>query len=38
MCGMNRVDFIFAAGKAGIPVADLDGAVLAEELGGSRSS
>ena len=24
LCGMGRVDFLFAAGKAGVPVADLD--------------
>lgn len=38
MCGMNRVDFLFEAGRNGVPVADLDGEELSRELaaGGGR--
>jgi hypothetical protein len=32
MCGLNRVDFLVAAGQAGVPVADLDGDELKREL------
>jgi predicted HTH domain antitoxin len=32
MCGMNRVDFLLELGRLGIPVADLSGAELQEEL------
>ena len=32
MCGMNRVDFLFEAGRQGVPVADLDGEELAREV------
>ena len=32
MADMNRVEFLFAAGRAQIPVAELDGAELAEEI------
>jgi predicted HTH domain antitoxin len=32
MCNLNRVDFLVAAGKAGVPVADLDGEELSEEI------
>jgi predicted HTH domain antitoxin len=32
MCGMNRVDFLLELGRMGIPVADLSGAELQEEL------
>jgi hypothetical protein len=32
MCGVNRVDFLVAAGKAGVPAADLDGEELAQEI------
>jgi len=33
MCGMNRVDFLFDAGRQGVSVADLDGDELDRELG-----
>jgi predicted HTH domain antitoxin len=33
MCGMNRVDFLLAAGREGVPVEDLDGAELDREIG-----
>ena len=33
MCGMNRVDFLFEAGRQGVSVADLDGDELKRELG-----
>jgi hypothetical protein len=33
MCGMNRVDFLFEAGRQGVSVADLDGDELDRELG-----
>lgn len=32
MCNLNRVDFLVAASQAGVPVADLDGDELAEEI------
>jgi predicted HTH domain antitoxin len=32
MCGMNRVDFLVAASRAGAPVADLDGEELKQEI------
>ena len=32
MCGMNRVDFLYEAGRLGVPVADLDGDELDREL------
>jgi predicted HTH domain antitoxin len=32
LCGLPRVDFLFAAGRAGIPVADLDAAELDREF------
>jgi predicted HTH domain antitoxin len=32
MCGMNRVDFLVEAGRAGVAVADLDGQELAGEI------
>jgi predicted HTH domain antitoxin len=38
MCGMNRVDFLLAAGRAGVPVADLDGDELAEEIRNAPNS
>jgi predicted HTH domain antitoxin len=33
ICGMNRVDFLFAIGRLGIPVVDLDDHELENELG-----
>ena len=36
MCGLNRVDFLLAAGREGVPVADLDGAELEREVGAAR--
>ena len=33
MCGMNRVDFLFEAGRQGVSVADLDWDELKRELG-----
>jgi len=32
LCGLPRVDFLFAAGRAGVPVADLDAAELDREF------
>ena len=32
MCGLNRVDFLFEAGRQGVDVADLDGDELKQEL------
>jgi len=32
MCALNRVDFLFEAGRHGMPVADLDGDELRREL------
>jgi predicted HTH domain antitoxin len=32
MCGMNRVDFLVEASRAGVAVADLDGQELAGEI------
>ena len=32
MCGMNRVDFLFEAGRCGVVAADLDGDELKGEL------
>ena len=32
ICGMHRVDFIFAVGKMGIPVVQLDEEELAREF------
>jgi len=32
LCGMTRVDFLLLAGKAGIPVLDLDGEELDREF------
>jgi predicted HTH domain antitoxin len=32
MCQMNRVDFLLAAGREGVTVADLDGEELEHEL------
>jgi predicted HTH domain antitoxin len=32
MCGINRVDFLLELGRMGIPVADLTGSELEEEL------
>lgn len=32
MCGMNRVDFLFEAGRHGVVAADLDGDELKREL------
>jgi len=34
LCGLPRVDFLFAAGRAGVPVADLDAAELDREFSG----
>ncbi len=36
MCGLNRVDFLLAAGREGVPVADLDGDELDREVGVAR--
>ena len=36
MCGLNRVDFLLAAGREGVPVADLDGDELDREVGAAR--
>jgi len=33
MCGLNRVDFLFEAGRNGVPAADLDGDELSREMG-----
>ena len=32
MCGLNRVDFLVAASRAGVAVADLDGDELVQEI------
>ena len=32
LCGLPRVDFLFAASRAGVPVADLDAAELDREF------
>jgi predicted HTH domain antitoxin len=32
LCGIPRVDFLFAAGREGIPVADLDAGELEREF------
>jgi predicted HTH domain antitoxin len=32
MCGLNRVDFLVAASRAGVAVADLDGDELRQEI------
>ncbi|HEY0780891.1 MAG TPA: UPF0175 family protein [Thermoanaerobaculia bacterium] len=32
MCAMNRVDFLFLAGRSGVPVADLDEAEREREF------
>lgn len=32
MCSMNRVDFLLQAGRAGIPVSDLNETELAQEI------
>lgn len=32
LCGLPRVDFLFAAGRAGVPAADLDAAELDREF------
>jgi predicted HTH domain antitoxin len=32
LCGMNRVDFLLATGREGVPVADLDGDELQNEV------
>jgi predicted HTH domain antitoxin len=34
LCGLPRADFLFAAGRAGVPVADLDAAELDREFSG----
>ncbi len=34
LCGMGRVEFLFAAGRMGIPVIDLDEEELKRELAG----
>jgi hypothetical protein len=31
MCGLNRVDFLYEAGRHGVPAADLDGNELTRE-------
>jgi predicted HTH domain antitoxin len=36
LCEMNRVEFLFAAGRARIPVIDLDDEELARELSDAR--
>ena len=36
MCGMNRVDFLFEAGRQGVAVADLDGDELDREVEAAR--
>jgi hypothetical protein len=33
LCGMGRVEFLFAAGRAGVPVLVLDDDELSEEFG-----
>lgn len=33
MCGLNRVDFLFEAGRHGVAAADLDGDELTREMG-----
>ena len=33
LCGMGRVEFIFAAGRAGVPVVALDDDELSAEFG-----
>jgi hypothetical protein len=38
MCGTNRVDFLVAAAKAGVPAADLDGEELTKEIQNARAS
>jgi hypothetical protein len=32
VCGLSRVEFLFAASRAGVPVADLDETEMAREL------
>lgn len=32
LCGMGRVEFLFAAGRAGVPVVALDGQELSSEF------
>jgi predicted HTH domain antitoxin len=32
ICGMNRVDFLFAVGRLGVPVVDLDDREMEREL------
>ncbi len=34
LCGMGRVEFLFAASRAGVPVIDLDDEELTEEFAG----
>lgn len=35
LCGMGRVEFLLLAGRAGVPVADLDEAELKREFAGA---
>ena len=35
LCGMKRVDFLFAVGRMGIPVIELDEEELRRELAGN---
>ena len=32
ICGLSKLDFLFAAGRTGVPVADLDAAELDREF------
>ncbi len=34
LCGMARIEFLFAASRAGVPVVDLDAAELDREFSG----
>lgn len=36
LCGMSRVDFIFAAGRIGVPVIQMDDEELRRELADAR--